>query len=285
MNNQDQYDRLVDRLDQLLDRIEALLPKARKQPDWADFNAFHWRSDTGLSGVARPHYQRLDDLLCVEPQKAEMVRNTAQFVEGKPANNILLSGSRGTGKSTLVKAVFSAFEHQALRLIEIEKPSLLHLPELLDCLHDRPERFLLYCDDLSFEADDASYKAMKAVLEGTIAAPPANVLLYATSNRRHLMPEYMAENRETQISGGEIHPGETVEEKVSLSDRFGLWLSFLPFTQNEYLTNVNHWLNRLGEEKKLDEETRIAALRWATRRGSRSGRVARQFALDWYGRH
>jgi predicted AAA+ superfamily ATPase len=237
-----------------------------------------------LSGVAHPHRLQLDDLLCMDRQKAEVVRNTRQFVAGRPANNELLWGSRGTGKSSLIKAIFNAFADEGLRLIEVDKSDLLHLPQLLELLYGRPERFLLYCDDLSFEAGDASYKALKAVLEGTIAAPLENVLIYATSNRRHLMPELMAENLEARPVDGEIHQGEAVEEKISLSERFGLWLSFYPFSQDEYLAIVGHWLRQLGVRDAADEDTRAAALRWATQRGSRSGRVARQFALDRAGR-
>lgn len=274
---------IVKRLHGLIDRVEALLPHPARLPDWKRFTAFRWHPETGLAGVGHPHRIGLDDLLCMDRQKAEVVRNTRRFIVGHPANNVLLWGSRGTGKSSLVKAVFNAFEANGLRLIEVDKDDLVHLPALLDLLYERPERFLLYCDDLSFEANDASYKALKAVLEGTIAAPPDNVLIYATSNRRHLMPEYMAENLEAAPVAGEIHQGESVEEKISLSERFGLWLPFYPFGQDEYLAIVDHWLGRMGISGTPDE-TRVAALRWATQRGSRSGRVARQFALDWAGR-
>ncbi len=220
----------------------------------------------------------------MDRQKAKVVRNTRQFVAGRPANNVLLWGSRGTGKSSLVKAVFNAYQADGLRLIELEKPDLMELPDLLELLYDRPERFLLYCDDLSFDANDASYTGLKAILEGTVAAPPANVLIYATSNRRHLVPEYLDENRQAKPVDGEIHQGEAVEEKISLSERFGLWLSFYPFRQEEYLEIVAHWLARMGSKKAMDDATRTEALRWATQRGSRSGRVARQFAVDWLGR-
>jgi predicted AAA+ superfamily ATPase len=275
---------LIERLHALLDRVETALPAAPRPPRWERFTAYRWHPQTGLEGVPRPHQVFLDDLLCMDRQKAEVVRNTRQFVAGRPANNVLMWGSRGTGKSSLVKAVFNAFAADGLRLVEVDKADLVQLPRLLEPLHERPERFLIYCDDLSFEAEDASYKALKAVLEGTIAAPPDNVLLYATSNRRHLMPEYMAENMEARPVGGEIHQGESVEEKISLSERFGLWLSFYPFSQDEYLAIVDHWLKRLGMPGMPDEATRTAALRWATQRGSRSGRVARQFALDLAGR-
>jgi predicted AAA+ superfamily ATPase len=282
--NREKTEDLVKRLHGILDRVETLLPRPPRALDWERFNAFRWAPATGMAGVAHPHRVHLDDLLCMDRQKAEVVRNTAQFVAGRPANNVLLWGSRGTGKSSLVKAVFHAFEADGLRLIEIDKEDLVHVPQLLERLYERPERFLLYCDDLSFERNDASYKALKAVLEGTIAAPPDNVLIYATSNRRHLIPEYMVENLEAKPVGREIHQGESVEEKVSLSERFGLWLSFYPFTQDDYLAIVDHWLDRMGVSGIADEKTRAAAVRWATQRGSRSGRVARQFALDWAGR-
>ena len=276
---------LVKRLHRLLDRVETLLPRPSPTPEWDRSAAFRWQPGTGLATVGHPHRIGLDDLLCMDRQKAEVVRNTRQFVARRPANNVLLWGSRGTGKSSLVKAVFNAFEADGLRLVEVDKDDLGHLPALLDLLYDRPERFLLYCDDLSFEANDASYKALKAVLEGTIAAPPENVLIYATSNRRHLMPEYMAENLEAKPVAAEIHQGEAVEEKISLSERFGLWLSFYPFSQDEYLAIVDHWLGRMGMNATADDDVRVEALRWATQRGSRSGRVARQFAMDWAGRH
>ena len=277
-------DQLIAQLQALLSRVENLLPRPEAEPSWNTHCAFRWSAAEGLAGVPRPHRIELDDLLCMERQKAEIVRNTSQFVAGHPANNVLLWGSRGTGKSSLVKAVFHRFAPLGLRLIELDKTELLQLPRLLDLIHGRPERFILYCDDLSFEAGEPEFKALKAVVEGSIAEPPENVLLYATSDRRHLMAESMADNLEARPVGGEIHPGEAVEEKISLSERFGLWLSFYPFTQTEYLAIVSHWLGRLGHNDELSGETRADALRWATQRGSRSGRVARQFALDQIGR-
>jgi hypothetical protein len=212
------------------------------------------------------------------------MRNTGQFVQGLPANNVLLWGARGTGKSTLIKGVFNAFVEQGLRLIEVEKEHLVDLVEIVDALDGRDERFLLYCDDLSFDADDAGYKSLKAVLEGSIAAPASNVLIYASSNRRHLLPEMKSDNQEVHIVEGEIHPGEAIEEKISLSERFGLWLSFYPYNQDQYLQIVAHWLRRFDAGDIGKEPTRLAALRWARQRGSRSGRVARQFAIDQAGR-
>ncbi len=274
--------RLIARLHHLIDRIEPLLPHGSGMPDWS-CEAFRWQ-DGGLVGVREPHRVALDDLLGMDRQKAEVLRNTANFVVGRPANHVLLWGARGTGKSSLVKAVFHALAGQALRLIEIEPAELRRLPSLTGLLRSRSERFLLYCDDLSFEADDPSYKTLKALLEGSIVAPPENLLLYATSNRRHLMPEFMEENRRTRYVDGEVHPGEAIEEKVSLSERFGLWLSFHPFDQVQYLAICAHWIARLGNGPVEEGIWRDQALRWATQRGSRSGRVARQFAIDWLGR-
>jgi predicted AAA+ superfamily ATPase len=270
----------------LLERLEKILPVADDAPDWSH-TAFQWRpgKHSGqLRPVAHPHRVHIDDLLCLDAQKAEVMRNTEQFVRGRPANNVLLWGSRGTGKSTLIKAVFNAFTEQGLRLIEVDKAHLTDLGDIVAQLHGRPERFLIYCDDLSFEADDPSYKALKAVLEGSIAAPPDNVLIYATSNRRHLLPEFHSDNAQARVVDGELHQGEAIEEKVSLSERFGLWLSFYPFSQDQYLAVVDHWLSRQGTATTTDPAVRAAALQWATQRGSRSGRVARQFAIDQAGR-
>ncbi len=278
-----QDDDLYRRAETLIERLERLFDARPGGPDW-DHIAFRWRGDRGLLPVRHPHRVALDDLLCMEEQKAEMVRNTAQFVAGRSANNVLLWGSRGTGKSTLIKAVLNRFAADGLRLIEVEKQDLVNLPDIVELLYDRPERFILYSDDLSFEADDPGYKPLKAVLDGSIAAPPDNVLIYATSNRRHLLPEYMKENLESRVVEGEIHHGEGVEEKISLSERFGLWLSFYPFNQEQYLQIVDHWLQKLGTGSTGNPATRKAALQWALKRGSRSGRVALQFARDWAGR-
>ena len=276
------------RADRLLQRWERLLdgtPTA--STDWTH-DAYRWRHDrlgTRLQPVRRPHRVVLDDLLCMERQKNELVRNTRQFMDGRPANNALLWGARGTGKSTLIKAVFNHFAARGLRLIEVEKAHLVDLADIVEVLDGRRERFLIFCDDLSFEADDAGYKALKAVLEGSIAAPADNILIYASSNRRHLLPEERSDNQEVHLVEGEIHPGDAIEEKISLSERFGLWLSFYPFDQDEYLAIVEHWLRRFEAGSCDNEETRLAALRWARLRGSRSGRVARQFAIDRVGRH
>ncbi|MCG6967689.1 MAG: ATP-binding protein [Chromatiaceae bacterium] len=275
------------RANRLLQRWETLLDGRATPPDWVH-DAYRWRHDRQgmrLLPVKTPHRVALDDLLCIDQQKAEVVRNTEQFVRARPANNVLLWGARGTGKSTLIKAVFNAFVARGLRLIEVEKEHLVDLVEIIETLDGRPERFLLYCDDLSFEADDAGYKSLKAVLEGSISAPAGNVLIYASSNRRHLLPEMQSENQDVHVVDGEIHPGEAIEEKVSLSERFGLWLSFYPYSQDDYLAIVEHWLGRLQAGSCRDEATRLAALNWARQRGSRSGRVARQFAVDQAGRH
>lgn len=282
-----ELDRFILRLDQLLDRLDPLLPPVPVKLDFAAHIAFRWRKRGlrgGLEPVGAPHRIRLDDLKGVDRQAELITRNSRQFVERRPANNVLLTGARGTGKSSLVKAVLNEFAPRGLRLVEVEKNDLMDLPDIIDILVQQPYRFILFSDDLSFEADEPGYKALKAVLDGSVAATPENVLLYATSNRRHLMPEYMQENLETRYVGDEIHPSETVEEKVSLSERFGLWVSFYPFDQDEYLSIVRHWLQRLGVADREDPVIRTEALQWALMRGSRSGRVAWHFARDWAGR-
>ena len=279
------FDQWLVRLDAVLGRLEGLLPAPPAAPDWNASIAFRWRVQNGRSTllpVARPHAIRLADLRGVDKQKVLIENNTRQFVEGRPANNVLLTGSRGTGKSSLVKAVLNRFSRQGLRLIEVDKNDLVSLADIVDLLSERPERFIIFCDDLSFEASEAAYKALKSVLDGSVAAAPENVLIYATSNRRHLMPEFMQENLDYKHQGEEIHASEGSEEKISLSERFGLWLSFYAFEQDEYLKIVAHWLAQF--RCAHTEESRADALRWALTRGSRSGRVAWQFARDWAGR-
>lgn len=283
----DELKLLLGQAERLLERIEKLLPETASAPDWRTSKAFRWRKlQRGgyLQPVRHPHRLRLQDLRRVEGQKAELERNTRQFLAGRPFNNVLLWGARGTGKSSLIKALLNEYSEQGLRLIEVDKHDLIDLPDIVEPLYGRPERFLIYCDDLSFSADDPSYKALKAILDGSISTVPENVLLCVTSNRRHLLPEFMSENRDTHRVDGELHYGEAVEEKISLSERFGLWLSFHPFNQDDYLAITEYWLTELGYAQELDEEIHKAALRWALNRGSRSGRVAWQFARDWVGR-
>jgi predicted AAA+ superfamily ATPase len=275
---------LINRFEALLDRIESTLSAdTGHAQEWTKL-AYRWRRPNTIKPVSHPHLIGLDDLFNIERQKDLLVQNTRQFVTGAPANNALLWGSRGTGKSTLIKAMLTEFSEQNLRLIEVDKQDLIDLPDIADALYDRPERFIIFTDDMSFEASDPSYKALKAMLDGSICAAPENMLIYATSNRRHLMPEFMQENLQTHHIDGELHYGETVEEKISLSERFGLWISFYPFTQEQYLDTVTHWLKRLGVNQEDVAAARAEALRWALSRGSRSGRVAHQFARDLAGR-
>lgn len=282
----DKLNTFLDRATRVLDQVEGLLPQPPQPPDWQRHIAFRWRRVLyrgHFVAVPHPHKLHLDDLQRIDRQKNLIDRNTRQFVAGLPANNVLLWGPRGTGKSSLIKALLNEHAGAGLRLIEVEREDLIMLPDIIEQLYDKPEKFLLYCDDLSFEANDPSYKALKAILDGSISASPDNVLLYATSNRRHLLPEYMSENQTSQIIDNELHHGEAVEEKVSLSERFGLWLSFHPFSQDDYLAIVEYWLNSLGYPQ-LDAAARREALMWSRTRGSRSGRVAWQFARDWVGR-
>jgi predicted AAA+ superfamily ATPase len=282
-----EVDTLVGRAEALLARLERLLPPEAPQTDWKAAIAFRWRK-RGTSGflqpVKHPHGIRLDDLRGVDEQKRLIEQNTRQFVNGLPANNVLLTGARGTGKSSLVKALLNKYAAKGLRIIEVEKAELVDLAEIVDLVCDRPERFVIYCDDLSFEADEPGYKALKVVLDGSVAAASDNVLIYATSNRRHLMPEFMSENLEYRHVGEEIHPGETTEEKVSLSERFGLWVSFYTFDQDAYLAIAAHWVAHFAPGASFDESVRRDAIQWAIARGSRSGRVAWQFARDHAGR-
>jgi len=280
------------RLLELLERLAPLLPDTTPV-DWTA-PAYRWRKRQCLGATlgrleAIHRIARIapEDLQHIDAQKGAILRNTEQFVRGAPANNVLLTGARGTGKSSLIRACLVAYLDQGLRLIEVDKRDLVDLPELVEQIAGRSERFILFCDDLSFEEGEASYKALKAALDGSVAAPGDNVLIYATSNRRHLMPEYMRENLATHYEDdGEIHPGETVEEKISLSERFGLWLSFYPFRQDDYLDIARHWLLRLGIDASVPQHAswREEALQFALQRGSRSGRVALQFARDFSGR-
>lgn len=283
------FERLVLRAERLIERIEAVLPQPLSSPDWPQSVAWRYRKRASGHGTLEPvrHVAtiRLSDLQEIDGQKAKIERNTRQFVEGRPANNVLLTGARGTGKSSLIKACLNAYAPQGLRLIEVDKGDLTDLPDIVDVVAGRPEKFIVYCDDLSFDEGEAGYKALKSILDGSVAASTPNVLIYATSNRRHLLPEYMKENLSyTHTEDGEVHPGEVVEEKISLSERFGLWVSFYPFSQDEYLAIVRQWLTALGATAEQAEAARAEALVWALERGSRSGRVAFQFARDFMGR-
>ena len=282
----------LDRADGLVARLEAILPPASRETDWTASTAFRWRKRDGrarLEPVAHIAPIALSNLKNIDRQRELIERNTRQFVQGKPANNVLLTGARGTGKSSLIKACLNAYAHRGLRLIEVDKGDLVDLPDIVDMIGARPERFVIFCDDLSFEEGESSYKALKVALDGSISAPSDNVLIYATSNRRHLMPEQMKENLATRhIDTGdgnvEIHPADVVEEKISLSERFGLWVSFYPFRQEEYLAIVAEWMRHFGCSDAEIAKAEADALRWALERGSRSGRVAHQFARDWAGR-
>ena len=279
---------LLDHAERVLNRLELVLAPTPPEPDWRAAVAFRWRK-RGNHAVLQPVRTlspiRLTDLQGIDEQKRRIERNTRQFVAGKPANNVLLTGARGTGKSSLVKACLNKYAAKGLRLVEVDKADLVDLPDLMDLLASRPERFVVFSDDLSFDEGEAGYKALKSVLDGSISAHADNVLIYATSNRRHLLPEYMHENLTYQhTESGEVHPGEVVEEKISLSERFGLWVSFYPFDQEHYLRIVEHWLQAFGVAPELAQAAQAEALVWALERGSRSGRVAQQFARDFAGR-
>jgi hypothetical protein len=282
-------DQLLAKVSQLVDRIESVLPQPLSAPDWGQAIAWRYRKRSSGHGVLEPvrHVaaMALDDLKEIDDQKVKLQRNTEQFVHGRSANNVLLTGARGTGKSSLIKACLNTYAQQGLRLIEVEKEDLIDLPDIIEVVAGRAEKFIVYCDDLSFEDGEPGYKALKSILDGTVAASTPNVLIYATSNRRHLLPEYMSENLTYKhTDDGEVHPGEGVEEKISLSERFGLWISFYPFSQEEYLHIASQWLGAMGATPAQIAAARPDALLWALERGSRSGRVAYQFARDMMGR-
>lgn len=285
----EKFERLMERAEQLIARIESVLPQPLGAPDWSQSIAWRYRKRSSGHGTLEPvrHVaaMRLEDLKEIDGQKEKIQRNTEQFVHGRPANNVLLTGARGTGKSSLIKACLNAYAPQGLRLIEVDKADLTDLPDIVDVVAGRPEYFIVFCDDLSFEDGEPGYKALKSILDGSVAAATPNVLIYATSNRRHLLPEYMRENLTyTHTDDGEVHPGEGVEEKISLSERFGLWVSFYPFSQDEYLAIAGQWLASFGLDGEAIAGARAEALVWALERGSRSGRVAYQFARDYAGR-
>lgn len=286
----EKFEHLIVRAEQLIARIESVLPQPLAAPDWQAAIAWRYRKRSSGHGTLEPvrHVaaMRLEDLKEIDGQKEKIQRNTEQFVRGVPANNVLLTGARGTGKSSLIKACLNAYAPRGLRLIEVDKTDLIDLPDIVEVVAGRPEYFIVFCDDLSFEDGEPGYKALKSILDGSVAAATPNVLIYATSNRRHLLPEYMRENLTyTHTDDGEVHPGEGVEEKISLSERFGLWVSFYPFSQDEYLTIAGQWLASFGLGASDIAGARAEALVWALERGSRSGRVAYQFARDYAGRH
>ena len=283
-------ERVLQRAEALMQRIESVLPQPLQAPDWSASVAYRYRKRSSGHGTLEPvrHVAQLglQDLKEIDQQKEKIQRNTEQFVNGLPANNVLLTGARGTGKSSLIKACLNTYAPRGLRLIEVDKDDLVDLPDIIEVVANRAEKFIVYCDDLSFEDGEPGYKALKSILDGTVAASTANVLVYATSNRRHLLPEYMKENLTyTHTDDGEVHPGEGVEEKISLSERFGLWVSFYPFSQDEYLAITAQWLSSFGVTPEEIEAARPEALVWASERASRSGRVAYQFARDYAGKH
>lgn len=282
--------KLVEKLDYLLDRITPLLPVNPRPVDWANVPAAIWQRSQFhgyLEAVKSTPRTSLDDILEVDRQKTQVVRNTEQFVRGLPANNVLLSGSRGTGKSSLIQALLNEYQGDGLRIIQVDKTDLADLLHIVATVQDEPYRFILFCDDLSFEAQDEGYKALKSALDGGVYSPPDNILIYATSNRRHLMPDYHSDNEGARVVETEIHHAEAVEEKVSLSDRFGLWVTFYPINQDAYLEIAQHWLNQMGQRHGLvpewNDEVRLLCIRWAGNRGNRSGRTAYQFARHWIG--
>ncbi len=283
-------ERVLQRAEALMQRIESVLPQPLQAPDWSASVAYRYRKRSSGHGTLEPvrHVAQLglQDLKEIDQQKEKIQRNTEQFVSGLPANNVLLTGARGTGKSSLIKACLNTYAPRGLRLIEVDKDDLVDLPDIIEVVANRAEKFIVYCDDLSFEDGEPGYKALKSILDGTVAASTANVLVYATSNRRHLLPEYMKENLTyTHTDDGEVHPGEGVEEKISLSERFGLWVSFYPFSQDEYLAITAQWLSSFGVNANVIDAAKPEALVWALERGSRSGRVAYQFARDYAGKH
>ena len=286
----EKFEHLIERAEQLIARIESILPQPLQAPaDWDAAIAWRYRRRSSGHGTLEPvrHVapMPLDALKEIDVQKEKIERNTRQFVEGKPANNVLLTGARGTGKSSLIRACLQAYAPQGLRLIEVDKAELTDLPDIVEVVANRPEKFIVFSDDLSFDEGEPGYKALKSILDGSVAASTPNVLIYATSNRRHLLPEYMKDNLSyTHTDDGEVHPGEVSEEKISLSERFGLWVSFYPFSQAEYLAIVAQWLSSFDVDAAAIEAARPEALVWALERGSRSGRVAYQFARDYAGR-
>jgi predicted AAA+ superfamily ATPase len=283
---------LSDLLKRVLTSLEMTLPKPVARIDWQGCHAANWRRHS-FSGYLEPipaiDSIRLSDLLGIEDQKLVVEENTRQFLAGFPANNMLLWGTRGTGKSSLVRALLSSYAPDGLRVIQVDKDDLVHLPDIVDEVKNLPYKFIIFSDDLSFDIGESSYKMLKSALDGSVYAPPDNVLIYVTSNRRHLLPEYESDNRGAMMVGGEIHHGEAIEEKISLSGRFGIWVAFHPFSQEQYLEVVGEWVDKLAEKNGAKihwtQESSDAAILWAQKKGDRSGRIAYQFASNWVGQH
>lgn len=283
MANLDLPDNILLSLSHVLQQLQQSLPALKQETDFSAI-AFKWQ-DQQLIAIQQPRKIDLDDLKGIEKQKEKVIQNTLQFLNGLPANDVLLTGSRGTGKSSIVRALLTEYANQGLRLIEIERDDLSELPEIQKIIQHRPEKFIVYCDDLAFNAEDENYRSLKSVLDGSLQSGSSNFVIYATSNRRHLLPEFMHENtpvtRVDVPQYTELHPQEAIEEKISLSDRFGMWLSFYPMDQNLYLEIVEHYLQKA--EMELTAEARAEALRWCQARGQRSGRAAYQFSKHWIG--
>ncbi len=279
-------DKFFSRAERLIERLERLFP-SQQEDDLEDAIAWRWRKSNGgpgrLEAIRRFNQVRLVDLLHIERQKQALERNTRQFLAGLPANNALMWGPRGTGKSSLVKALLNDYADAGLRLVEVDRLDLTDLPDIVDRLHDSRGRYVIYCDDLSFDDNDSTYRALKTVLDGSVLDTPDNIIIYATSNRRHLMPEHQSDNQSARVIDGELHQSEAVEEKISLSERFGLWLSFHPLSQDRYLDIALHWLQAFQADLSDLPKVRAAALQWALLHGSRSGRAAHQFARDYAG--
>ena len=282
---------LTEQLKRVLSSLELLLPKPIAKIDWALCHAANWRRHS-FSGYLEPIPSiegiRLDDLLGIDKQKWTVEENTRQFLAGLPANNILLWGTRGTGKSSLIRAMLHSYATEGLRVIQVDKDDLVHLPDIVDEVKDQPYRYIIFSDDVSFEVGESSYKMLKSALDGSVYAPPENVIIYVTSNRRHLLPEYESDNRGAMMVEGEIHHGESVEEKISLSGRFGIWVAFHPFSQDQYLEVVKQWVGKLCQKKGVElewtKEAQDEAILWSQKKGDRSGRIANQFASSWVGR-
>jgi predicted AAA+ superfamily ATPase len=283
---------LAEQLKRVLTSLELLLPKPIQQIDWSACHAANWRRHS-FAGYLEPIFSieslHLDDLLGIDKQKQVVEANTRRFLAGLPANNVLLWGTRGTGKSSLVRALLHIYADRGLRVIQVDKDDLIHLPDIVDAIKDEPYKYIIFSDDLSFHQGESSYKMLKSALDGSVYAPPENVLIYVTSNRRHLLPEYESDNRGAMMVEGEIHHGEAVEEKISLSGRFGIWVAFHPFSQEQYISVTRQWVEKLsrkcGASLEWSREAADEAILWSQKKGDRSGRIAYQFASNWVGRN